>query len=155
VLNFDDRMYNALPRTLALSNLASRADGNNTLLVVNRLGGNLATGASTLANLFGVLYDDSETPFSFSFSPGTCQFRSLISSNFPRTTPRFEQAIPAGRSGWLKLALFTEGAISGVALNANPNAGTQANAFNQGHNLHKLTLTTAATLTVPVFPPAC
>jgi hypothetical protein len=155
VLNFDDRMYNALPRTLALSNLASRADGNNTLLIVNRIGGSLATSASTLANLFGVLYDDAETPFSFSFAPGTCQFRSIISSNFPRTTPRFEQAIPAGRSGWLKLALFTDGAISGAAINANPNAGTQANAFNQGHNLHKLTLTTTTTLTVPVFPPGC
>jgi hypothetical protein len=154
VLNFDDRMYNALPRTLALSNIASRADGNNTLLIVNRIGGSLATGASTLANLFGVLYDDGETPFSFSFSPGTCQFRSIISSNFPRTAPRFEQVIPAGRSGWLKIAMITDGAISGAAINANPNAGTQANAFNQGHNLHKLTLTTT-TLTVPVFPPGC
>ena len=155
VLNFDDKLYNALPRTLALSNIASRADGNNTLLVVNRIGGSLATSASTLANLFGVLYDDSETPFSFSFSPGTCQFRSIISSNFPRTAPRFEQVIPAGRSGWLKFAMFTDGAISGAAINANTNAGTQANAFNQGHNLHKLTLTTTAALTLPVFPPAC
>ncbi len=155
VLNFDDKMYNALPRTLALSNIASRADGNNTLLIVNRLGGSLATSASTLANLFGVLYDDGEAPFSFNFSPGTCQFRSIISSNFPRTTPRFEQVIPAGRSGWLKLALFTDGALSGAAINANTNAGTQANAFNQGHNLHKLTLTTTAALTLPVFPPSC
>ncbi|MBI3424632.1 MAG: VCBS repeat-containing protein [Acidobacteria bacterium] len=155
VLNFDDRMYNALPRTLALSNIASRADGNNTLLIVNRIGGSLATSASTLANLFGVLYDDGETPFSFNFSPGTCQLRSIISSNFPRTAPRFEQVIPAGRSGWLKFALFTDGAISGAAINANTNAGIQANAFNQGHNLHKLTLTTTAVLTVPVFPPSC
>ena len=106
-----------------------------------------AGGSMVLTNLDG-------TRFSFSVAPSTCQFRSFISSNFPRTTPRFEQVIPAGRSGWLKLALFTEGAISGAAINANPNAGTQANAFNQGHNLHKLTLTTT-TLTVPVFPPGC
>ncbi len=154
-LNFDNLMYNALPRVLALSNIASRADGNNTLLVVNRIGGNLATGASTLVNVFGVLYDDAESPYSFSFSPGTCQFRSIISSSFPRTAPRFEQVIPAGRSGWLKLGMQADGAVSGAALNVNTNAATQSNAFNQGHNLHKLTLTTTATLTVPIFPPGC
>ena len=154
-LRFDDAMYNALPRVLALSNIASRADGNSTLLVINRLGGNLATGATTLVNVFGVLYDDAEAPYSFSFSPGTCQFRSVISSSFPRTTPRFEQVIPAGRSGWLKVGTQAEGAVSGAALNFNTNAATTANAFNQGHNLHKLTLSTAVTMTVPVFPPSC
>ena len=154
-LRFDDKMYNALPRVLALSNIGSRADGNNTLLVVNRIGGNLATGASTLVNVFGILYDDAESPFSFSFSPGTCQFRSFISNTFPRTVPRFEQAIPAGRSGWLKIGMQTDGAVSGAALNFNANAAASANAFNQGHNLHKLTLTTAASVTVPVFPPSC
>ncbi|MBI1761579.1 MAG: Ig-like domain repeat protein [Acidobacteria bacterium] len=154
-LNFDGVMYNALPRTLALSNIGSRADGNNTLLVVNRLGGNLATGANTLVGVFGVLYDDAESPFSFSFSPGVCQFRSVISSAFPRTTPRFEQVIPAGRSGWLKIGTQADGAISGAALNLNPNAATSSNAFNQGHNLHKLTLTTGASVTVPIFPPSC
>ncbi|MBI1761578.1 MAG: putative Ig domain-containing protein [Acidobacteria bacterium] len=154
-LRFDDKMYNALPRVLALSNIGSRADGNSTLLVVNRIGGNLATGASTLVNVFGVLYDDAESPYSFSFSPGVCQFRSVISNAFPRTTPRFEQVIPGGRSGWLKLGLQADGALSGAALNFNANAATSSNAFNQGHNLHKLTLTTAASVTVPVFPPSC
>lgn len=154
-LRFDNQMYNALPRVLALSNMSSVADGNNTLLVVNRLGGNLATGASTLTGVFGILYDDAEAPFSFSFSPGTCQFRSLINNSFPRTAPRVEQVIPAGRSGWLKLGMQAEGAISGAALNFNPNAGTNSSAFNQGHNLHKLTLTTTTTMTVPVFPPSC
>jgi hypothetical protein len=154
-LRFDNLMYNALPRVLALSNIGSMADGNNTLLVVNCLGGNLATGAATLTGVFGILYDDAEAPFSFSFSPGLCQFRSLITNSFPRTAPRFEQIVPAGRSGWLKLGMQTDGAISGAALNFNVNAATSANAFNQGHNLHKLTLTPSATLTIPVFPPSC
>jgi hypothetical protein len=34
-------------------------------------------------------------------------------------------------------------------------AGTTAGAFSQGHNLHKLTLTTAASVTILVFPPSC
>ncbi len=152
-LNFDGVSYNLAPRTLALSNLGSRAAGNDTLLVVNRLGGNLATGAATLTSLFGVLYDDAEQPFSF--SPGTCQFRSALSSSFPRTVPRLEQIIPAGRSGWLKLSSQNDQALLGAALNFNANAAAQSNAFNQGHNLHKLTLTNAATLTIPIFPPRC
>ncbi len=154
-LNFDGVSYNLAPRTLALSNLGSRAAGNDTLLVVNRLGGNLATGAATLTSLFGVLYDDAEQPFSFSFSPGTCQFRSALTSSFPRTVPRLEQIIPAGRSGWLKLSSQNDQALLGAALNFNANAAAQSNAFNQGHNLHKLTLTNTASLTIPVFPPRC
>jgi hypothetical protein len=45
--------------------------------------------------------------------------------------------------------------IFGAAINFNPNAETSAGAFSQGHNLHKLRLTTAATVTIPVFPPSC
>jgi hypothetical protein len=40
-------------------------------------------------------------------------------------------------------------------INANANAGAQANAFNGGHNLHKLTLSAAASYTIPIFPPSC
>ena len=53
---------------MALDSLGSRADGNDTLLILNRVGGNLGIGAATLGSLFGILYDDSETAFSFTFS---------------------------------------------------------------------------------------
>jgi hypothetical protein len=155
ILTFDGVSYNRVPRTLAASNIPSRADGNDTLLVLNRIGGSLVTGAATLSNLFGILYDDAENPLSFNFSPGTCQFRSSLSNNFPRVAPRFEQFIPAGRSGWAKFYATGEIALLGAQINYNPNAGTATNAFNQGHNLHKLTLTTSTQLTIPVFPPNC
>ncbi|MBI1761244.1 MAG: DUF11 domain-containing protein, partial [Acidobacteria bacterium] len=155
VLNFDGVSYARAPRVLALDNIADRTSGNDTLLVLNRFGGNLAIGASTLSTLTGVLYDDAEKGFSFGFNGSGCQFLSSLSNNFPRTAPRFEQIIPAGRSGWLKLWLANEGALLGAAINANRNAAAAASAFNQGHNLHKLTLTTAAQLTIPVFPPSC
>jgi len=146
--------YNLAPAVLADDNIPSRADGNDTLLIVNRFGGNLAIGASTLGTLFGILYDDAENPLSFNFT-GSCQFRSSLSNNFPRVAPRFENFIPAGRSGWLKIYNLTAAiGISGAAINFNPNAGTAANAFNGGHNLHKLTLTTAS-YTLPVFPSNC
>jgi hypothetical protein len=63
--------------------------------------------------------------------------------------------VPSGRSGWLKLYSTSDQAILGVAINFNQNAAQSSGAFNQGHNLHKLTLTTSASLTIPVIPPNC
>ncbi|MEK7830067.1 MAG: hypothetical protein AAB401_03230 [Acidobacteriota bacterium] len=147
--------YNRAPAVLALDNVGSRADGNDTLVVINRVGGNLGIGASTLGTLFGLLYDDAENVLSFSVS-GSCQLRNSLSNNFPRTTPRFETFIPAGRTGWAKVFNQT-GAIGilGSAINLNANAASSAGAFNGGHNLHHLTLNNTAAYVVPVFPPSC
>ena len=154
LLNFDGVSYNRMPAVLALDSIGSRADGNDTLLIVNRIGGNLGLGASTLGTLFGIMYDDSENALSFSVA-GNCQLRNSISNNFPRTTPRFESFIPAGRTGWLKLFNQTGAiGITGAAINNNPNANSSAGAFNQGHNLHALTLTNS-NYVIPVFPPSC
>jgi len=156
ILNFDDGFYDRAPRTIAVSNIPSRADANDTLVILNRVGGSLVTGAATLGSIFGIVYDDAENPLSFTFTAGVCQFRSSLSDNFPRLAPRFQQFIPAGRSGWAKFyALGENTALSGAVINYNPNAGTAANAFNGGHNMHKLTLTTSAQLTIPVFPSNC
>ncbi len=147
--------YNRLPRVLAASNIPSRADGNDTLLVITRIGGNLATGAATLGSIFGILYDDAENSFSFSFSSGACQFRSSLSNAFPRTAPRFETIIPAGRSGWMKLWGASDIGIIGATLNRNDNKRRAANAFEGGHMMHVLKLTDSVTITIPIFPPSC
>ncbi len=154
-LNFDGISYNRTPATLALDNIGSRADGNDTLLIVNRIGGNLGIGASSLGTLFGIFYDDAEAALSFSVTGG-CQLRNSITNNFPRTTPRFETFIPAGRTGWLKVFNQTGAVgITGAAINFNPNAASSAGAFNQGHNLHHLTLNNQMSYIIPVFPPSC
>ncbi|MDX2029763.1 MAG: hypothetical protein SF339_03775 [Blastocatellia bacterium] len=146
--------YNPLPRVLAIDNISDRVSGNNTLLIINRIGGNMATSAATIGTLFGILYDDTESPYSFSLSSGACQLRGTLSNNFPRTTPRFETVVPAGRSGWLKLWGDSAAAgIFGAVINSNP--GVSANVFNGGRNLHKLTLNPTPTITIPVFPPSC
>jgi hypothetical protein len=147
--------YNRAPRVVALDSLGSRADGNDTLLIINRVGGNLAIGASNIGALFGILYDDAETAYSFTFTANVCQFRGSITNTFPRTTPRVDSIVTAGRTGWLKVYSQSDIALLGAAINLNANAGTSASAFNSGHNLHHLTLTAAATLTLPVFPPGC
>lgn len=154
-LAFDNVSYNTVPRVVALDNIPARADGNDTLLVLNRFGGNLATGPGTLTNIFGILYDDAEAGFSFSFSPGTCQFRSSLSNLFPRTVPRLETVIPAGQTGWMKMFSVNDIGLFGAMINNNPNSAISAGAFSHGHNLHKTRLTTSAVLTIPVFPPGC
>lgn len=154
-LNFDGVSYSLLPRVVAADNLPSRQNGNEMMLILDRIGGNLATGAAKLESVFGLLYDDAENVLSFAFNPNTCQFRSVISNSFPRTTPRIGQFIPAGRSGWMKLWSFDDAAIIGATINFNPSVATDSAAFNQGHNLHTLTLTNTVSVTIPVFPPAC
>jgi len=154
-LNFDGVSYGRIPRMLALDNIPNRAGGNDTMIILNRIGGNLATGASTLTNVFGIFYNDVEDGVSFTFNPGVCQFRASITNNFPRITPRFEQFVQSGRSGWVKLYSTSDQGILGAAINFNPNAASAAGAFNQGHNLHKLTMTPSASYTIPIFAPKC
>jgi hypothetical protein len=153
-LRFDDVSYNATPRVLALDSFAAPADGNRTLLVVNRIGGSLASGAATTGTLFGLLYDDAEHSLSFSLT-GACQLRTNLNGSALRTTPRIEQFVPAGRTGWLKLYSSNDVGLFGAALNFNAQAGTNTAAFNQGHNLHKLRLSRVASYTIPIFPPSC
>ncbi|MBK7598202.1 MAG: hypothetical protein IPJ07_06600 [Acidobacteria bacterium] len=153
-LNFDGVSYNGVPRVLAVDNIPAKGDGNDTMLVLNRFGGNLSAGGLTLGTIFGLLYDDVEQGYSFNITGG-CQLRNSLSNSFPRTAPRFESAIPPGRTGWMKLYSLSENGMFGAVINLNKNSNAQSGAFNQGHNLHKLTLTQAATLIIPVFPPRC
>ena len=143
-----------LPRVLAVNNMTSRADGNDTLLIVNRIGGDLRTSAGTIGNLFGIVYDQLENPYSWT-SSGGCQIVRPLDNAFPRTAPRLGNVIPAGATGWMKFWATSDNALTGAAINSNSNAGSNPSAFEQGHNLHNLRLTSTTTLTIPVFPPNC
>jgi hypothetical protein len=145
-LAFDGVTYNPLPRTLALDSLESRSTGNTTMIVVNRMGGDLTTGASALGQLAGLLFDDREASQSFTLPGGTCQMRGILGNNFPRTAPRYDAVIPAGRTGWMKLWPVEDAGITGVLIN-EATVG-----FSQGHNLHALTTTSSVVFTIPVFP---
>lgn len=152
--------YNPLPRTVAADNIPDRSSNNETLLILNRLGGNLGTGVGAIGNVAGLLYDDGENGFSFAFNAGACQFRSVLSNNFPRTAPRFDVVIPAGHSGWIKLYADNSAiGLLGATINSNSSSNAVANAFSGARNLHHLTINNtgggAVSLTVPVFPPSC
>ncbi|NOT61613.1 MAG: DUF11 domain-containing protein, partial [Acidobacteria bacterium] len=154
-LRFNGMHYNRLPRILALDSVGSRADGNDTLLVVDAIAGNFITSGGSIVSLFGNLYDDAEQSFSFTQPAPNCQYRSVISNTFPRLLTRFDTLVPAGRTGWMKFWSSQDVGLFGVALNRNNNATSSSGAFNQGHNLHKLALTEASTVIVPVGVPSC
>ena len=136
---------------IADDSIPSRLDGNDTKLIVNRIGGNLVTGAASLGTLFAIIYDDAENTFSTSFS-GTCHLElSIGAGNLPRVVGGWNALLPAGHTAWMKFWSTSDLGILGAAINFN--AG--ASGFNGGHNLHKLTLSAANVYTVPVFPPAC
>ncbi len=115
--------YNQAPRVLAVDNFPSTADGNNTLLILNRVGGDLRNGASTIGSLFGVMYDEAEQPFSFTLSSTSCQLRGSLTNSFLRTTQRLETVVSAGRTGWLRLWGVSDIGLLGSVINFNASAG--------------------------------
>ncbi|MEY4166619.1 MAG: hypothetical protein RIR52_443, partial [Acidobacteriota bacterium] len=143
---FNGSMYDELPRSLAIATLPSLASGNSSLLIINRIGGDLTTGAARLGPLAGLLFDDSEVARSFTIPAGACQLRGLLGNNFPRTVPRYTTVIPAGRTGWMKFWAVEDEAISGVMINE------AVSGLSGGYNLQTLTTTSSATLTIPVIP---
>ncbi len=154
-LRFDGMFYNRLPRILAADSIGSTADGNSTMMIINRIGGNFATSAATIGNLTGLLFDDTEISYSFTANLAVCQYRTILSNAFPRTPTTFTRVIPAGRTGWMKFWTFEDRAILGSTINLNPNSSATAGAFSQGHNLHHLTLSDSATIIVPIYIPSC
>ena len=70
----------------------------------------------------------------------------VLGNNFPRTVPRYTAVIPAGRTGWMRVAAVADEAITGALL------VEAQNGWAGGHNLHHLTTTNTATLTIPVYP---
>ena len=143
---FDGIRYDTLPRSLAIATLPSLANGNSSMLIVNRIGGDLTNGAERLGTLAGLLFDDSEVSRSFMLTAGSCQMRGLLGNNYPRTVPRYTTVIPAGRSGWMKFWTSSDEAITGVMINE------AVSGLSGGYNLQALTTTSAATLTIPVIP---
>lgn len=148
-LKFDGVQYSLLPHTLAVNNLASPLEGNDTLLILDRIGGDLYNGAAArLSTLAGLVYNDREIGYSFVQSAGQCQLIQRLNNGFPRTSPPLGQIIPVGRTGWLRFNQSDNGAMIGAVINLNPKG------FNQGHYLHVLRYT-SATLTIPVYAPSC
>lgn len=157
VLALNGVMYNAAPSMLGVDKIPSPNDGNSTMLILNRLEGNLAIGVTPNKVISGVLYDDVENAFRFSFSTTRNlppQVKMLLGDDFPQTTPKFSQVIKSGTTGWMRVMADDDRAVSGAVINFNPNAATGKRAFSGGHNLHHLRFTSTS-FTTAVFEPTC
>jgi len=155
--------YNRAPQLLALSSMPSPSEsiaGYNTQVVLNRIGGSLVGSATPIGPLFGLMYNDASMQLSFTFSSTSCQFRSQINRNFPRTTPRPNLLIPEGRTGWAKFYSMSEnvGLLGAVMItnntgNTGNNLSLGVETLNGGRNLHKIRLANTVQYEIPVFPP--
>lgn len=150
-LNLDGTQYGRLARTLALDSIASDASGNSTMVVIDAIGGNLASSTDPIGPVFGLLFNDAEQGFSFTTTEG-CQMVRTLGLSFPRSTPRFPTIVPAGRTGWLKLWTQNNSSPAIVGLSLTKNNNPQD--FRGGHNLHKLTLTSTS-ISIPLIKPTC
>jgi len=156
-LIFNGVRYNRAPRVLALDKFRSPADGNSTLLILNRVGGSLVMGerAAAVGRISGEVTNSAGNSLSFTFTSGSTQFRAVLSDTFPAISPALPSFIPSGRTGWMKFAGDTDIGLLGAVINFNPNVKTSLSAFKQGHNLHKLTLSATNMIVMPVSPPNC
>ncbi|MFN7622302.1 MAG: hypothetical protein ACK5RS_04065, partial [Acidobacteriota bacterium] len=106
--------------------------------------------APQLGKVNGLIFDDVEQAYSFTSTEGV-QMAQILTSTYPRSTPRFTTIVPAGRTGWIKLSSQnTAIALTGLRMTSNNTPGS----FGDGINLHKLTLG-PTTLTIPVIRPSC
>ncbi len=153
-IDFNDVCYEKMPAQLIVDHVGSELDGNETLIVVNRVGNlDFAGGLSSAqADLRGTLFDavGKGKPFESAF-PGCFQLVADPSQFFPST---FDLMIPAGRSGAMELRVTEsqneqQEAILGAVLFRNPDSATDPSAFRGGHNLHAVGPRTTAVWTFP------
>jgi len=150
--------YDSLGRSFAVDNIPSRAGGDTTRVVYNAIRGSYVTGPGGSGDMFGVLYDDAEQgqSFSWSFACSQTGFVKLLANDTPRTAPRLDTVIPAGRTGWIRTYHTSDvgGAMSMMVANtAWGTAGGQAVNFHGAHHLQVLTIPTVQqTAVLPVFP---
>ena len=165
-LDFDGKVYEAPADMLALDKVPSVADGNSTLLVLNSLSGDLRTGLKMGSNILGILYDDTERPYSFATADAatTAQFKATLSDEFPRifapdiSSDRIplSSVIKSGHTGRINLlpSSATVGMV-GAALYFNPNAGSAPSGGGNLRPLEQENVTRSSKLIVPVLPPVC
>jgi uncharacterized protein YegL len=149
-LLFDGVKYDFSPRVLALNNFASPVDGNSTLLIVNKFGGNLTKLApvGTFANLPMVFYNDKEVAYTATLAGNACQTRNELRDGYPRVIPRFSLLITSGHTGWMRFNDAEGNSIIGAALTYNPTKPR-----NGGTNLHQVAVTDRASYVLPLTAP--
>ncbi len=154
-LRFDGIEYGQLPRALAADSLASREDDSLTMLIVNNPTGDMTVQGNPVGTLYGIMYSQLESPYSFTINAPVCQLTGVLSDSFPRTTPRFSRIVPSGSVGWMRFWSIDSHPITGALITFNQSTPTNPEAYKQGRNLHHRTFVASGVTTIPVFPGNC
>lgn len=154
-LIFDGSRYNRLPRALAVNKLRSVADNNSTILILSKITGSYAGSVLIpIGAISGTVSNLTESA-NFSYTQNSPQLVQNLSASFPPIMPDYPTLINPAQSGWMKVWCDNDVGLFGLVLNTNPDATTVSNAYSGGHNLHKLTLVSSDTVTIPVIVPSC
>jgi len=139
-LNFNGVDYEQLPMSLAVSTFNSQTSDSN-MLVIYSPSSNLMIGAVSSVSVFTLLYNDTESSISSSFTVNCYRYESFTSL-FNRGGG-INRHVPFGRTGWIRMTASGR-PILGSTLGKGP-------VFVGGHNLHAISLLSSYSITVPSF----
>jgi hypothetical protein len=150
-------LYDMIPNRLALDNIQSLVDGNNTLLLAHSTQGSVER-AGGMGTIVGLLYNDVEKGFSYQTAFPGCIETRLLNSTTLRVPGGFTNVIPAGKTGWMTLQSAANAAgipnlgLLGAMIVSNTKVNTDKAAFNGGHSLHFLSTRKNPGFAIPIFP---
>ena len=147
-LNFDDVNYSKVPSRVSVDPVFSPADGNRTLIAINRIGGSLVSGAAPIGGVGLIFNNTTQQNRSFSFS-GLGQALLITTINTPRVGGGLGTFIPSGTTAKFE---FAGAGISGAFIHLN--SVKKGKQLNFGDNVNVVTVA-AATLEIPVIAPTC
>ena len=156
--DIEENLYDNVPNRLAIDNIQSIADGNNTLMILHSMQGTVVQ-AGAVGSLAGQVYNDTEKGFSYQIRGFRCLEAKLINNDLIRVPTTYSKVIPAGRTGWMFLQSPLNNAqgmpnlgLLGATIVSNTKAATDKGAFNGGHHMHFLSAKENPGFAIPVVP---
>ncbi len=147
-------LYDKVPSQMAVDNIQSEADGNNTLLILHSMQGKPEQ-AGAIGIILGQVFDDNEKGYSFQTTSVGCFWARLINRSFIRIPLGIDKVISKGRTGWMYFQ-SPNGGTTGVPdlglLGATIVSNNRPDGFNGGHNLHMTRFKDNRGFAIPVFP---
>ncbi|MBK6796533.1 MAG: lamin tail domain-containing protein [Acidobacteria bacterium] len=152
-LKFDGIQYNRMPTELAADYLALSSAENSSMLIVNRIGGDLGSELLPVGRLNVIFHSDAEKASGFEINSLERQVFAKFDSGLLTSAGGLAGELPESRYGWARIRHDSGGAITGAIINHNPGSTGNFTALNHGRNLHRLTFASATGLKFPVRPP--
>lgn len=156
--DIQENLYDNVPNRLAIDNIQSIADGNQTLMILHSMQGKVDQ-VGVIGTLAGQVYNDTEKGFSYQLKGFGCLETQLINDQLIRVPTTYSRVIPAGRTGWMYMqspmnnpAGMPNLGMLGATIVSNTKSATDKAAFNGGHHMHFLSAKENPGFAIPIFP---